>query len=197
MRQRPPSQPWSALRPRADADSDAPRPARQTDGLSSGFRAGTAGIAAEYAAAAAVDSGSDMSQCSGRGPGPGTRRSQTTWQSGANSQSPCNARDSTTITLWISSVTGTDGETSTSPQVGRPRPGQGWQGRAGSLTSAPRPATPVKTRAPRPATPSDPGLARSGPGVTRVTTRDPPGLTRRPVLHPQQHVGVMRYSISS
>jgi hypothetical protein len=34
--------------------------------------------------------------------------------------------------------------------------GQGWQGRSGSLTSAPRPATPVEISAPRPANPSDP-----------------------------------------
>jgi hypothetical protein len=33
---------------------------------------------------------------------------------------------------------------------------QGWQGRSGSLTSAPRPATPGEISAPRPATPSDP-----------------------------------------
>ena len=46
---------------------------------------------------------------------------------------------------------------------------QGWQGRAGSLTSAPRPATPVETSAPRPATPSDPGLVRDSPGILHVT----------------------------
>ena len=46
---------------------------------------------------------------------------------------------------------------------------QGWQGRAGPLTSAPRPATPVETSAPRPATPSDPGLVRDSPGILHVT----------------------------
>ena len=46
---------------------------------------------------------------------------------------------------------------------------QGWQGRAGSLTSAPRPATPVETSAQRPATPSDLGLVRDSPGILRAT----------------------------
>ena len=40
---------------------------------------------------------------------------------------------------------------------------KGWQGRGGSLTRAPRPATPGKTSDPRPAIPSDPGRpARPG-----------------------------------
>ena len=40
---------------------------------------------------------------------------------------------------------------------------QGWQGRWGALTSAPRPAPPGKISAPRPAPPSAPGLARASP----------------------------------
>ena len=40
---------------------------------------------------------------------------------------------------------------------------QGWQGRGGSPTRAPRPATPGEISDPRPATPSDPGRpARPG-----------------------------------
>ena len=38
---------------------------------------------------------------------------------------------------------------------------QGWQGRWGALTSAPRPVPPGKISAPRPAPPSAPGLARA------------------------------------
>jgi hypothetical protein len=45
----------------------------------------------------------------------------------------------------------------------RPRPCQGWQGRSGSLTSAPRPATPGEISAPRPATPNDPAQATTPP----------------------------------
>ena len=41
--------------------------------------------------------------------------------------------------------------------------GQGWQGRWGALTSAPRPAPPSKISAPRPAPPSAPGLAWASP----------------------------------
>ena len=37
---------------------------------------------------------------------------------------------------------------------------QGWQGRWGALTSAPRPSPPGEISAPRPAPPSAPGLAR-------------------------------------
>ena len=50
--------------------------------------------------------------------------------------------------------------------------GQGWQGRGGSPTRAPRPATPGEMSDPRPATPRDPGLlarpghARSGPEIS-------------------------------
>ena len=40
---------------------------------------------------------------------------------------------------------------------------QGWQGRWGALTSAPRPAPPGKISAPRPAPPSAPGFARASP----------------------------------
>ena len=47
--------------------------------------------------------------------------------------------------------------------------GQGWQGRAGSLTSAQRPATPDETSAPRPATPSDQGLVLDSPDILHVT----------------------------
>ena len=43
---------------------------------------------------------------------------------------------------------------------------QGWQGRGGSPTRAPRPATPGEISDPRPATPSDPGLP-ARPGHTR------------------------------
>ena len=45
---------------------------------------------------------------------------------------------------------------------------QGWQGRGGSPTRAPRPATPGKISDPRPATPSDPGLSAQ-PGSQRLT----------------------------
>ncbi len=47
---------------------------------------------------------------------------------------------------------------------------QGWQGRSGSLTSAPQPATPGEISAPRPATPRDPA---------QVTTRTPGSLRGR------------------
>jgi hypothetical protein len=43
----------------------------------------------------------------------------------------------------------------------------GWRGRAGSLTSAPRPATPGEISAPRPATPSDPAQVTPRPGRCR------------------------------
>ena len=53
---------------------------------------------------------------------------------------------------------------------------QGWQGRGGSPTRAPRPATPGEISDPRPATPSDPGLP-ARPGHTR-SGPDIPGPTR-------------------
>ena len=45
---------------------------------------------------------------------------------------------------------------------------QDWQGRGGSPTSAPRPATPGEISDPRPATPSDPGRPAQ-PGSQRLT----------------------------
>ncbi len=63
---------------------------------------------------------------------------------------------------------------------------QGWQGRTGSQTCAPRPATVAQKKTPRPATPCDPGLAG-------VTTRLPyPGRTPRAAWYPGARANLLQ-----
>jgi hypothetical protein len=64
------------------------------------------------------------------------------------------------------------------PRYGKSTRRQGWQGRWGALTSAPRPAPPSEIGAPRPAPPSPPESPRLTTPCNRLTQ-----LCRRQVGH--------------